>query len=267
MSRVSTAPARARNLGRRLRTRLMHREPRRAMRVERAVVRDGDHLWVTLDAPAPGSFAAVDAASGERTELSPAVAPGPRTVSLPVDQLPGDDERDFRLVFTTGGGERPVLERHSATRPTIAPATSDGVWRVEVAHHHRGLRLERRRARSGIPVRAFGVTDGRIVAAWDPIPGATLTAVDRAGVSHPVAVSDDGPRSSAAFAPGAGVPTDSVTTLVLHTDDAELPLIRRENDLRRPNPAVLLPEASGEEGTVRFAWSEDGVLQVRGGRG
>ncbi len=250
-----------------------------------AGVLDGRHLWLAVDAT-PGALAlreaGPDPTTGTVVPLASDLAeddPRFRSVRSDLAALPGSGAGRYEVVITAPGGKvhrvwTPPLRRNE---PVLTPASGEVQWRV--ARTGDGtLELVREPAPPGallvdIDIDADDVTTLRVEGA---APGAELRLVDDESgevlVTRPL--SDDDGVAVGTLSP-ADVPEGVGLSAAVHVGD--LPVRRRDNDLARPDNAVLLPQVQndgddgGDDGAPLFAivfrWLPDGVLRVRRPKG
>ena len=201
-----------------------------------------------------------------------------RSVRSDLSAVPGDEAARFDVVITAPGGK--VHRVWTPPLPSLLPMrvpAADGVqWQVARAEDGT-LQL----VRDAAPPAAYLVSIGsdsddvatlRIAGAPT---GAELRLVDDESgevlLTRPlvredgVAVGDRGPHRRTSRASGLSAS--------VHAGD--LPVRRPDNDLARPDQAVLLPQVQNDQAdeddgplfAVVFRWLPDGVLRVRRPKG
>jgi hypothetical protein len=244
-----------------------------------AAVLDGRHLWLAVDAT-PGTLA-LRAVGAERVvSLTSDLAeddPRFRSVRSDLSAVPGADAARFEVVITAPGGKvhRVWTPPLRPLQPMRVPAVGGVQW--QVARSEDGtLQLVREPAPPAaylvsIDSDADDVATLRIAGA--PDAGELRLVDDETGevlLTRPLA--RDGDVAVATVDP-ADVPEGVGVSASVHAGD--LPVRRPDNDLARPDQAVLLPQvqndqADGDDGplfSLVFRWLPDGVLRVRRPKG
>lgn len=240
------------------------RRGRQPLDVTRAVALDGTHVWVTLDAPAAGSVVAVHADTGRRTTFTAPVTPGEQTVRLAVADLPEDGEAAYHLVFVGDGEERPLTRPHPVPVPTRAPYTPDGRWHFRVFVEDHGLALHRVAVTEHVPVSRLGVCDGAIEIRWrDEAAGELLLLEGERDVFRVAADLLGGERRARVPADFTEGPEEALLEVAVVTPEGTRPLGRADNDLARPDTAVLLPSVHAGRHSARLRWTRAGMLRLR----
>lgn len=259
----------AREIGRRLRDagrrgRAGEPEGPAPVGVQRAMALDGAHLWITLLAPGPGRVVAV-AETGDRTAFSePVTAAGWRTVVLDLAELPGTEDRTFRLLLEREGTAHPLGLEQPHDRPTRAPISPDGRWLYRIlANGAPTLRLRRTAAPRSHPVVHLAEADGLVEVGWRGPAAGELVLLDEDGQEvAAVPATDLGGTPGARLGVDLPVPADVVLSAVVRSADGVAPLVRARDDLRRPNASVILPEVETDHGSLALRWAAVGELRV-----
>lgn len=243
---------------------------RDTVRVSRARVLDGAHLWLTLAAPYAGTVVARDG-DGREGAFSAPVATGLQTVCLDLAELPGSaagpgaadaPAAAFELLLADGDRRWSLVLADDHEPPTRAPESPDGRWRYRVVAQHEGLVLRRRPAPPTIPVTRVGVCPEGLEVCWPASSASDLLLLDPDGATVAVVPA----TAEAGVARAVITPETPLTervTAATGPADSPVPLVRRSNDLRRPNRAVAMPSLALGEGSLELLWHADGRLQVR----
>jgi hypothetical protein len=239
-------------------------------------VLDGRHLWLAVDAT-PGTLALRTVGAERVVSLTSDLAeddPRFRSVRSDLSAVPGADAARFEVVITAPGGKV-----HRVWTPPLAPLQP---MRVPPA---RGVQWQLARSEDGTlqlvrepaPPAAYLVS---IASDVDDVATLRIAGVptdaelrlvdDESGevlLTRPL--TRDGDVAVATVDP-AEVPEGVGLSASVHAGD--LPVRRPDNDLARPDQAVLLPQVQNEDGegplfSLVFRWLPDGVLRVRRPKG
>ena len=248
-------------------------------RAEFAGVLDGRHLWLAVEAT-PGTLALrtvgaerVVSLTSDLTEDDPRF----RSVRSDLSAVPGTDAARFDVVITAPGGKvhRVWTPPLPPLAPMRVPVGDDVQWQVARAEDGT-LQLVREPAPPAaylvsIDADADDVTTLRIAGA--PEDAELRLVDDESGevlLIRPFSREDG---VAVATLDAADVPEGVGLSASVHAGD--LPVRRPDNDLARPDQAVLLPQvqndlADGADGplfSLVFRWLPDGVLRVRRPKG
>lgn len=230
--------------------------------MKRAACLDGEHVWITLDAPSAGRIVAAGRGSEDRVEFSPPVAVGVQTVLLPVAELPGEDERSWTLRFAAGGREIPLSRLPQAEPPTLPVPSPDARWVHRVSPGGEGLELQRVATEPAATVQRIAADDRCMTVEWEAAEGTAAVLLDGVDVVAELPVTVHDGRAVAEVTTDPVMPIDTVLPVAVRHGDGTIALRRKQNDLRWPNASVQLPELALEDRRVRLAWSGHGLLQV-----
>jgi len=222
-----------------------------------ARVLDGDHLWLAVPAPT-GETLTVRGGPGGEVAVSTAHRDGLAAVTLDVAGLLAGIDAD-RVVLTFAlGGEIVSWDGGPMVGPTKVPPTRDGRWQLRVFAADGELRVARTRADDACVVQDISHA-GDVVTLSLSVDEATLVALDESGEIGSLPVTGGRVVLDASLV----VPDGTVARLVVRSGDLQVPVVRRERDLKRANFAVVLPTTAGG----RLLWQPDGQLALAGGAG
>lgn len=244
-----------------------------------AGILDGRHLWLAVDAT-PGTLALRTVGAERVVSLTSDLAeddPRFRSVRSDLTAVPGADAARFEVVITAPGGKvhRVWTPPLPPLQPMRVPAAGGVQW--QVARSEDGtLQLVREPAPPAaylvsIASDADDVATLRIAGAPT---GAELRLVD--DDSGEVLLTRPFTREggvAVATVDHADVPEGVGLSASVHAGD--LPVRRPDNDLARPDQAVLLPQVQNDQAdqgdgplfSLVFRWLPDGVLRVRRPKG
>ncbi|WP_309649973.1 hypothetical protein [Nocardioides sp.] len=222
-----------------------------------ARVLDGDHLWLAVPAPAGETLTVRGGPAGE-VPVPTEHRDGLAVATLDVAGLLAGVEAD-KVVLTFGlGGETVGSDGGPMVGPTKVPPTRDGRWQLRALAADGELRVARTRADAACVVSAIS-HDGEVVTLTLSIPDGELVALDESTEVGRVPVRD----SRAVLDASLVVPDGTVARLAVIVADAQVPVVRRQRDLKRANFAVALPTTVAG----RLQWQPDGQLALAGGAG
>ncbi|GEP37737.1 hypothetical protein NPS01_14000 [Nocardioides psychrotolerans] len=222
-----------------------------------ARVLDGDHLWLAVPAPTGETLAVRGGPDGELpvpTEHRDGLA----VARLDVAALLGGVDADKVVLTFALDGETVTWDGGPMVGPTKVPPTRDGRWQLRAFAADGELRVARTRADAACVVDGIE-HDGDVVTLGLSIADGVLVALDESTEIGRVAVVDGRAVLDASLV----VPDGVVARLAVRSGDLDVPVVRRERDLKRANFAVVLPATAGG----RLQWQPDGQLAIAGGAG
>ena len=222
-----------------------------------ARVLDGDHLWLAVPAPTGETLTVRGGPAGE-VAVETTHRDGLAVATLDVAGLLAAVDAD-RVVLTFAlGSETVTWDGGPMAGPTKVPPTRDGRWQLRAFAMDGELRVARTRAEAGCLVEGVA-HEGGVVTLTLSAAGGSLVALDGSTEVGRVEVRDGRAVLDASLV----VPDGTVARFVVTTADAQVPVVRRERDLKRANFAVVLPTTAGG----RLQWQPDGQLALAGGAG
>ncbi len=244
-----------------------------------AGVLDGRHLWLAVEAT-PGTLALRTVGAERVVSLTSDLAeddPRFRSVRSDLSVMPGDDAARFEVVITAPGGKvhRVWTPPLPPLQPMRVPPAAGVQW--QVARGEDGtLQLVREPAPPAAYLVSIGadVDDVATLRIAGAPTGAELRLVD--DESGEVLLTRPLTREggvATATVDHHDVPQGVGLSASVYAGD--LPVRRPDNDLARPDQAVLLPQvqsdnvdgADGPLFDLVFRWLPDGVLRVRRPKG
>ena len=153
---------------------------------------------------------------------------------------------------------------------TKTPLSPDGRWEFTVEEAADGLRIVRRPAPPMARAEAFWKTASTVgfsASVPEGIEPIVLLVSPGGQVVRSVPMTaDDGTFGVELAEPDVPAPPGIVYKLAVGTPETPVPVMRAANDLRRPNPAVHMPEVPRTDGSrtplVKMRWVQSGQLAV-----
>lgn len=188
---------------------------------------DGERLWLAVTGASTDTRLALRPADGSAaTEVATEYADGVLTARCPI----------LQSVVVLVDGAPIGWAGGQAAGPTKPPTTRDGRWQLAVESVGGELHILRTPVPARVGVRSITRTNDGVELRFDP------------------------PAADAVITLDAATATPGQSQLVTITvDGAEVPVVRRRNDLQRPNFAVVLPAVAPG---VRLRWRPDGQLAL-----